>query len=731
MRAASAGEPAVEQRDEAAVQEAEPAGSAVFHTGGDVPAVAPAPSAAPGPSASDLAFGSSGGGRGAAGAGDPGDGKGDTLPDDVRGKFESSLGTDLSHVRVHTGGPLAASAGARALAIGSDIHFAAGQYDPHGRAGQELLAHEVAHTVQQRGATPQHQAKREQPADATSPAEADADRAASAMVTGQRTSVTPVAQQLPHAKEAEWMAPIRSSLKSGDWSDVALRLNGLAIDDIYNVVKGFTPGQRSHVRGAAQVVMAGWPEHVTEQIDRVGGEKGETDLQDLSAKYAAYERALAKARAGGTWSEVATRLVGMGPWDRDDRLGKMTWFELEKLRAATDHQGLLAAIDKADAARAARVLAAFDREVAGGQWAAACNHLNGMSADDIKHKLRPLDYTTLMAMKPFANPHIATAIDTEIQGRPKQEQDPTQPEQVTDAVKDVPLLVPVPDFSADTRTTKEAKAAGDWGGSAEVKAYFDKLAAAHGEREADQQLAKAKEPKPDRAALVAKLTAQYHADLKMQWDKTLTEYALNPQWQKFSQFARGFCADVGQGALFSLRHMYLVNLDKADNTFAPEPLEPMIKGGAWPVRHFTNEFMRNFPDTPKVRFFNYEHHGVGDFRDAGYCLDLFLDTAGTDADGFLPRETALQVIYNIKAHADTMGADWQCCYNDFSVSEAAREKFGNKIAYSGVGEKTPGHNWHGPLNLHIHLDLVPKKGTDTGGEKVPNPVGNPVPNETH
>jgi hypothetical protein len=56
-------------------------------------------------------------------------------------------------VRVHTdeAADLAARAlGARAFAIGEDIFFARGAYDPAGIAGQRLIAHEVAHVVQSR-----------------------------------------------------------------------------------------------------------------------------------------------------------------------------------------------------------------------------------------------------------------------------------------------------------------------------------------------------------------------------------------------------------------------------------------------------------------------------------------------------------------------------------------------------------------------------------------------------
>ena len=117
---------------------------------------------------------------------------GHELPGELRGKFEDSLGTDLSSVRVHTGDDSAAAAdavGARAYATGNDIHFGANEYDPHSTGGQELIAHEVAHTVQQRGGGPARQNKLAV-SESHDAAEVEADRAASAMVTGAPASVT-------------------------------------------------------------------------------------------------------------------------------------------------------------------------------------------------------------------------------------------------------------------------------------------------------------------------------------------------------------------------------------------------------------------------------------------------------------------------------------------------------------------------------------------------------------
>jgi hypothetical protein len=119
------------------------------------------------------------------------EGSGQSLPGDLRGKFEQSLGTDLGGVRVHTHSAAAEasqSLGARAYAVGQDVFMGAGEYNPSSPDGASLLAHEVAHTVQQRGAAAGPQTKLEvsSPGDAH---EADADRAADAMVRGEKTSV--------------------------------------------------------------------------------------------------------------------------------------------------------------------------------------------------------------------------------------------------------------------------------------------------------------------------------------------------------------------------------------------------------------------------------------------------------------------------------------------------------------------------------------------------------------
>jgi outer membrane protein OmpA-like peptidoglycan-associated protein len=107
----------------------------------------------------------------------------------------ATLGHDFSRVRIHTGAAAAHAAqrvAAKAFTIGNDVVFGAGRYAPTTRAGLHLLAHELAHVAQQRGAPVAAQAELEvgEPDD---PAEREADAAADRVLAGASSApgVTP------------------------------------------------------------------------------------------------------------------------------------------------------------------------------------------------------------------------------------------------------------------------------------------------------------------------------------------------------------------------------------------------------------------------------------------------------------------------------------------------------------------------------------------------------------
>jgi hypothetical protein len=82
---------------------------------------------------------------------------GQPLDGSTRAFMEARFGHNFSNVRVHTDATAAQSAKAvssLAYTVGRDVVFGAGQYAPHTSQGRRLVAHELAHVLQQRGSQP-------------------------------------------------------------------------------------------------------------------------------------------------------------------------------------------------------------------------------------------------------------------------------------------------------------------------------------------------------------------------------------------------------------------------------------------------------------------------------------------------------------------------------------------------------------------------------------------------
>lgn len=74
------------------------------------------------------------------------------LDADTRSFFEPRFGIDLGHVRIHADSAAVQSArsiNAKAYTLGSNIVFAKSEYQPEADGGKRLVAHELAHVVQQ------------------------------------------------------------------------------------------------------------------------------------------------------------------------------------------------------------------------------------------------------------------------------------------------------------------------------------------------------------------------------------------------------------------------------------------------------------------------------------------------------------------------------------------------------------------------------------------------------
>jgi hypothetical protein len=138
-------------------------------------------------------------------------GGGRPLPGTLRTRMESAFGADFSGVRLHTdanAAQLSEQLNARAFTLGEHVAFGAGEYQPGTLVGDALMAHELAHVVQQGGsAAAAPQRKGGEPADDA--LEEEADAAAVCVVTALWSS--PQGQARSLGKRS--LPGLRSSLR--------------------------------------------------------------------------------------------------------------------------------------------------------------------------------------------------------------------------------------------------------------------------------------------------------------------------------------------------------------------------------------------------------------------------------------------------------------------------------------------------------------------------------------
>jgi Domain of unknown function (DUF4157) len=83
--------------------------------------------------------------------------RGQPLDDSTRAFMERRFGHDFGRVRLHTDEAATASAralDAHAFTAGDHVVFQRSLYNPHSTAGRRMLAHELAHVIEQRGGPP-------------------------------------------------------------------------------------------------------------------------------------------------------------------------------------------------------------------------------------------------------------------------------------------------------------------------------------------------------------------------------------------------------------------------------------------------------------------------------------------------------------------------------------------------------------------------------------------------
>lgn len=174
-------------------------------------------------------------------------GGGQPLDKPVRNDMEGRFGQSFSNVRVHTdvaAGNAARSLGARAFTTGQDIYFGRGAYQPASPQGRGLLAHELTHTIQQRGGRlGAQQALEVVPPD--DPLEQQAEQASNAVMRDMRpaapstiarppilrSGASVIQRQVaaaPPPVSANARAPVQASVTTASWVQSAPPALGLS-----------------------------------------------------------------------------------------------------------------------------------------------------------------------------------------------------------------------------------------------------------------------------------------------------------------------------------------------------------------------------------------------------------------------------------------------------------------------------------------------------------------------
>jgi outer membrane protein OmpA-like peptidoglycan-associated protein len=211
-----------------------------------------------------LARGATGQGKGSAGfaagatatSASVAPGAGRPLDAGTRARMEPHLGADFGSVLIHTdaaAGRLSRMLGAQAFTAGRHIFFAPGAYNPASLPGRRLLAHELAHVVQQAGTGPRALTLSE-PGD---PAEQEADRVGESVAMAQDaapgTGPAPPAPLAGHQSSGDAVPIVqRRLIATGDIRDIVdfIFLVGPAIglelvhDPATNEITSIGPGPK-------------------------------------------------------------------------------------------------------------------------------------------------------------------------------------------------------------------------------------------------------------------------------------------------------------------------------------------------------------------------------------------------------------------------------------------------------------------------------------------------------
>ncbi|MFD9269528.1 DUF4157 domain-containing protein [Streptomyces goshikiensis] len=229
--------------------------------------------------------------------------EGRELAPPLRAEMESRLGADLSAVRLHTSTAAAESANAlraRAFTVDQDVVFAAGEYRPGDPGGRALIAHELAHTVQQArgGPAPAGTDRTERAAAAAASAAGARGTAPAPAVEGSAVGVARVAA----GEQTQEQAAPEKPDSLGFWGD-------LLVDELAGVAVG-SGLQQQMLKAAVIGFFAELDRQIQDPKSRADIHAGAMDL----AKSGNQEKMIAAYYAGAAAGLVSplTDLLGIG-----------------------------------------------------------------------------------------------------------------------------------------------------------------------------------------------------------------------------------------------------------------------------------------------------------------------------------------------------------------------------------------------------------------------------------
>jgi outer membrane protein OmpA-like peptidoglycan-associated protein len=220
----------------------------------------------------------------------------------TRATMEAGFGHDFSRVRIHVDDTATRALSARAFTLGHDVVFASREWS---KKPDRLLAHELAHVVQQEGhVVPPQAALEVGPTD--DPAERAADAAADRVVHGQRATVAPLSAPIVRraptpAREAEIATSLTSPGQfTASVSPPSVSIYNFAID--HGLLK---PEHKRVVKEIHNLLDLGVPGGVKVRVVGHADDSGDASHNVALSKLRARE-------AQGELGKPVDSIVGMG-----------------------------------------------------------------------------------------------------------------------------------------------------------------------------------------------------------------------------------------------------------------------------------------------------------------------------------------------------------------------------------------------------------------------------------